>query len=477
MNTNEHTVSMETRRKISKSMKGRSNFKGKHHTPDSKDKISKARGHADRIKGRKWRTDKTTGDESRVFSRGSSTRYRWGRNITEDATDPQIRMEIRNKSGYTGIITLRYDPPFDAWFDSIESGPFADADFGQTEIPNSPSDSPRDIVVKYQRVISPLGYKVVRYTTRSIEPTFEQFISSCLRESFYISKLTPSNNFAIAKVTKDSLWIAESIAGTSFHIRAQSATRTPEQVTTNVSLNHKDCSIARHETLEEAISFITTQSTTQSLNEHDGKNPIFFYVLTPYGQSYLLAELSLNANGWWRTIRLSGIVPKNWHSSVESPNLSKEDVQKSIKAQHPASQFFSNHHDAYKALRNLPVTESIQPQSDIFTPTEYATIASALSPIKEAAYNFLDSAYVIPLAEEMKVQPLSPRVQTTFQIFSTLHELSTEKLAKYKTAAAKDASEADKKQDFKRGDKRFRGMIKATIKQFDNDAKKPLQNN
>ena len=35
MNTNEHTVSMETRRKISKSMKGRSNFKGKHHTPDS----------------------------------------------------------------------------------------------------------------------------------------------------------------------------------------------------------------------------------------------------------------------------------------------------------------------------------------------------------------------------------------------------------------------------------------------------------
>lgn len=472
MNTNEHTVSMETRRKISKSMKGRSNFKGKHHTPDSKDKISKARGHADRIKGRKWRTDKTTGDESRVFSRGSSTRYRWGRNITEDASDPQIRMEVQNSHGYTGIIILRYDPPLDAWFDSIESGPFADKDFGQTEIPNSPSDSPRDLVAKYHQTISPLGYKVVKYTTNSTEPTFEQLIASCIHESFYISKVSNGNEFAIAKVSKDSNWIAESVAGTSLHIRTHSSTRTPDQITTNTSLNHKDSTITKHTSLEEAIAFITAHSTTQSLNEHDDKNPIFFYVLTPYGQSYLLAELSLNANGWWRTIRLSGVVPKNWHSSVESPNLSKEDVQKSIKAQHPDSQFFTNHHDAYKALRNLPITESIQPQSDIFTPTEYEAIASALSPIKEAGYHFLNSAYAIPLAEEMKVQPLSPRVQTTFQIFSTLHELSTEKLAQYKTAAAKDATEADKKQDFKRGDKRFRGMIKATIKQFDNDAKK-----
>lgn len=51
-------------------------------------------------------------------------------------------------------------------------------------------------------------------------------------------------------------------------------------------------------------------------------------------------------------------------------------------------------------------------------------------------------------------------------------ETSTEKLARYKTAAGKDATAADKAGDFKRGDKRFGGIIKATKKQFDNDKKK-----
>jgi hypothetical protein len=55
---------------------------------------------------------------------------------------------------------------------------------------------------------------------------------------------------------------------------------------------------------------------------------------------------------------------------------------------------------------------------------------------------------------------------------STVNELSTEKLAQYKTAAGKDASAADKAGNFERGNKRFRGIVKATIKQGDNDAKK-----
>lgn len=55
---------------------------------------------------------------------------------------------------------------------------------------------------------------------------------------------------------------------------------------------------------------------------------------------------------------------------------------------------------------------------------------------------------------------------------SILNELSTEKLAQYKTAAGKSAREADKAGDIEKGNKRFRGIIKATNKQFDNDAKK-----
>ena len=53
-----------------------------------------------------------------------------------------------------------------------------------------------------------------------------------------------------------------------------------------------------------------------------------------------------------------------------------------------------------------------------------------------------------------------------------LDELSNEKLSKYKTAAALDAGKADKQGDYKRGDKRFTGIVKATKKQFNNDTKK-----
>jgi len=54
----------------------------------------------------------------------------------------------------------------------------------------------------------------------------------------------------------------------------------------------------------------------------------------------------------------------------------------------------------------------------------------------------------------------------------SLNELSNEKLAQYKTAAALDAGAADKAGNYERGDKRFSGIVKATKKQFANDVKK-----
>ena len=53
-----------------------------------------------------------------------------------------------------------------------------------------------------------------------------------------------------------------------------------------------------------------------------------------------------------------------------------------------------------------------------------------------------------------------------------LNELSNEKLGKYKTAAGADATAADKAGDYKRGDKRMRGITNATKKEFVNDKKK-----
>ncbi len=52
-----------------------------------------------------------------------------------------------------------------------------------------------------------------------------------------------------------------------------------------------------------------------------------------------------------------------------------------------------------------------------------------------------------------------------------LDELSNDTLANYKKKAGADATAADKAGDYKRGDKRMSGIIKATKKEFDNDAK------
>jgi hypothetical protein len=56
-----------------------------------------------------------------------------------------------------------------------------------------------------------------------------------------------------------------------------------------------------------------------------------------------------------------------------------------------------------------------------------------------------------------------------------LGELSTDKLAQYKKAAGADAKKADADGDYARGDKRFKGINRATNKQFDNDLKKHRQ--
>lgn len=65
-----------------------------------------------------------------------------------------------------------------------------------------------------------------------------------------------------------------------------------------------------------------------------------------------------------------------------------------------------------------------------------------------------------------------------YRVIKTVHEdieegtgLSPDLLARYKKAAGADASAADERGDFKRGDKRFSGIIRATKKEFDNDIK------
>ena len=56
-----------------------------------------------------------------------------------------------------------------------------------------------------------------------------------------------------------------------------------------------------------------------------------------------------------------------------------------------------------------------------------------------------------------------------------IDELSTDLLARYKKAAGADAKAADASGNYAKGDKRFKGINKATNKQFDNDLKKHNQ--
>ena len=74
--------------------------------------------------------------------------------------------------------------------------------------------------------------------------------------------------------------------------------------------------------------------------------------------------------------------------------------------------------------------------------------------------------------KEMGMDPKISESIAVNNLRQIVSELSNEKLAQYKTAAGQQATAADKAGDYAKGHKRFKGIVKATNKQFDNDAKK-----
>lgn len=58
---------------------------------------------------------------------------------------------------------------------------------------------------------------------------------------------------------------------------------------------------------------------------------------------------------------------------------------------------------------------------------------------------------------------------------TTLTELSTDLLARYKTKAGQSARDADAAGNYKKGDSRFKGINNATHRQFANDRKKHVK--
>lgn len=77
-----------------------------------------------------------------------------------------------------------------------------------------------------------------------------------------------------------------------------------------------------------------------------------------------------------------------------------------------------------------------------------------------------------PTRKALALKKWNCRSESLSPLANMILELSSEKLAQYKKAASADASAADKSGNFQRGNKRYSGIIRATMKQFDNDAKK-----
>jgi hypothetical protein len=111
--------------------------------------------------------------------------------------------------------------------------------------------------------------------------------------------------------------------------------------------------------------------------------------------------------------------------------------------------------DEYHVPDTVETQYNIKVNGQVINQQPFANRTAAVAWAKKAvAAGKLDS----------KTAKLSP--------INQVNELSTEKLAQYKKAAGADASVADKAGNFERGNKRFSGIVKATIKQGNNDAKK-----
>jgi hypothetical protein len=111
--------------------------------------------------------------------------------------------------------------------------------------------------------------------------------------------------------------------------------------------------------------------------------------------------------------------------------------------------------DEYHVPDPVETEYNIKVNGQVINHEPFANRAAALAWAKQAV-------------ADGKLDPKNAKLSPVNQV----NELSTEKLAQYKKAAGADASAADKRGDFEQGNKRFRGINKATMKQFDNDAKK-----
>ena len=119
-------------------------------------------------------------------------------------------------------------------------------------------------------------------------------------------------------------------------------------------------------------------------------------------------------------------------------------------------------------LNRLTAAESI-------AVAQYTTIRTTpVLNVTENATPSMISKYFKAVEEELQESATQENIrarQLAERVSTKINELSTDTLAAYKKAAGADARKADAEGDFERGNKRFKGIVNATKKQFANDAK------
>ncbi len=578
-----HPVSAATRRKISKTMKGKpSNFKGKQHTDAAKDEQKRERGHDDRVKGRRWRTDKRTGEESRVYKKGSTKRYRWGRaigewveaSIDEDHGGSNKYFYISFRKGDDWAIVELYYTEGEGWSEEHVGGTFTPDDIGGLRFG---PDVEVDAIMYWESKDHPDC--VIEGPYRSMERA-EDYLGVTVTESVTVAMLDENDEYFVGTATKSpSGWTTavnfgiEPIGFSSIKIPASFDRRS---VFERLQREYSGFSIARFNFISEAQTAIAAHYSTSYLTEFHDTSP-FFYVLIVGKTNFLLAEMYYKAP-FWRTTRITGSVPQMWYTIVDDRDLSEEDLKARITSLYSSGnevRFFDDHRDAFSVLKSIYTKESAShipnqisgfwhsAYSHALTKSNHASavkeasalyasamhkLASSYFTFKEDACTYLDSMHGIQLFEAMQksnftsiswlaedtsmfkvknhinealasafindpssltleemakhrtvptslakpsnstisipvARPRNPLVTTSQRSGAGQHrdkkreqrnrhldELSNERLARYKKKAGEDASAADKAGDFERGNKRFRGIVNATKKQFKNDA-------
>jgi hypothetical protein len=152
----------------------------------------------------------------------------------------------------------------------------------------------------------------------------------------------------------------------------------------------------------------------------------------------------------------SGSQVRNMYGSAD--DASKMKMIKQLYPKSKQQQMIKKLLDKYLASPQSPAV--MKPKTTAMSKLKNKALAEQISRIR-------------PLIKEaspaMKLKFM--RLMKTAISESKINELSPQTLASYKKKAGADATASDKAGDFKRGDKRMSGIMKATRKEFDNDAK------